>query len=300
MPKLCERSGGFAHDLPSEATIGRSSACEVQLQSSGVSSRHALVRWSSGGWEVRDLGSRNGTWVDDRKLEAGESAVLTSSGVLRVADVELVLDGAGAPDAWAEGPEGQHVFSSGGVLSLPPGEEAVAQVYIDATLGWVVDQGGEVRPAGDVLMVGDQRWRLSLPESALSTMALDAPAIGAVHLHFQVSADEEWAGLTVRHKDKEIALPPRVHHYLLLTLARRRLEDSAKGVEADAQGWTSQEKLARALRIPSAQVSLQVFRARRQLAEVGVLNSGATVERRSRTGQLRLGTAEVTIQTMSG
>jgi DNA-binding NtrC family response regulator len=47
-----------------EATIGRSSECEVQLADTELSRRHATVRSSSGSWELEDLGSRNGTRVD--------------------------------------------------------------------------------------------------------------------------------------------------------------------------------------------------------------------------------------------
>ena len=50
--------------LGEEATIGRSSECEVQLADTELSRRHATLRRGANGWELEDLGSRNGTRVD--------------------------------------------------------------------------------------------------------------------------------------------------------------------------------------------------------------------------------------------
>jgi pSer/pThr/pTyr-binding forkhead associated (FHA) protein len=36
-----------------------------------VSRRHARVTRSDGTWEIEDLGSTNGTWVNGRKIEPG-------------------------------------------------------------------------------------------------------------------------------------------------------------------------------------------------------------------------------------
>ena len=64
-----------------EATIGRSSECEVQLADTELSRRHATVRRTADGWELEDLGSRNGTRVDgavvrEAKLALREGAVI--------------------------------------------------------------------------------------------------------------------------------------------------------------------------------------------------------------------------------
>jgi pSer/pThr/pTyr-binding forkhead associated (FHA) protein len=34
----------------------------------GVSQRHAMIRQASHGWEIIDLGSTNGTWLDNKRL----------------------------------------------------------------------------------------------------------------------------------------------------------------------------------------------------------------------------------------
>lgn len=52
--------------------IGRDEAVDFVLPEPTVSRRHVEVRSVDGGWEVRDLGSRLGTWLNGKKLRAGE------------------------------------------------------------------------------------------------------------------------------------------------------------------------------------------------------------------------------------
>ena len=51
---------------PAGAVIGRSRDCDIVLQDSNVSRRHAEIRPSGGGWVVEDLGSTNGVRVNGR------------------------------------------------------------------------------------------------------------------------------------------------------------------------------------------------------------------------------------------
>ena len=49
--------------------IGRDKACEVCLPEEGVSRRHTELIVDATGWSVRDLGSLNGTLLDDRSIQ---------------------------------------------------------------------------------------------------------------------------------------------------------------------------------------------------------------------------------------
>ena len=55
------------------AVLGRSRDCDVVLDDSNVSRRHAEVRPSGGSWIVRDLGSTNGVKVNGRHIEGAQS-----------------------------------------------------------------------------------------------------------------------------------------------------------------------------------------------------------------------------------
>lgn len=49
--------------------IGRDERCGLQLLDPMISRRHARVEFEDGGWQLRDLGSANGTEVNGHKVE---------------------------------------------------------------------------------------------------------------------------------------------------------------------------------------------------------------------------------------
>jgi hypothetical protein len=109
-------------------------------------------------------------------------------------------------------------------------------------------------------------------------------------LVFEVTRDEEYVHLRMVGSGYAIDLGAKAHHYLLLTLARRRLADMAAG-HADAScGWVATEELTRDPTMPPAQINLHVHRSRKQLAQVGLVDPTNIVERRAPTRELRIGT----------
>jgi transcriptional regulator with PAS, ATPase and Fis domain len=85
----------FARD---RLLIGRQSDCDIVLDVPAVSRLHAEVAFRSGGWSVRDLDSRNGVFVDGRRIR---EAPLLHQSQLRIGDsilqfVEAHADAMGA------------------------------------------------------------------------------------------------------------------------------------------------------------------------------------------------------------
>jgi hypothetical protein len=118
-------------------------------------------------------------------------------------------------------------------------------------------------------------------------------------LRFQVSLNEEHAYLRIAlGAQPELDLGERVHHYSLLTLARRRMSDAQRGIDASSQGWMAMDQLSHMLGLDPAHLNIQIHRARSQIARA--LPPGAAlpaiVERRR--GELRLG--EVPFQIVRG
>jgi Protein of unknown function (DUF3662)/FHA domain len=67
-----------------QVTIGRLQSCEIALDDPNVSRRHALLSKRSDGWWIVDLGSTNGTLVNDalvkeRRLGSGDRIRLGTS-----------------------------------------------------------------------------------------------------------------------------------------------------------------------------------------------------------------------------
>jgi pSer/pThr/pTyr-binding forkhead associated (FHA) protein len=52
-----------------EMVAGRHSDADIRLPLPDISRRHCRFAWSDGRWEVSDLGSLNGLWVNDRHVQ---------------------------------------------------------------------------------------------------------------------------------------------------------------------------------------------------------------------------------------
>ena len=69
--------------------IGRDPDAEVFLNSAGVSRRHARITISAGRLTIEDLGSKNGTFVGDQRLEGPRS--VGDGDIIGVGSVKLTL-----------------------------------------------------------------------------------------------------------------------------------------------------------------------------------------------------------------
>src|SRR5207249_6160686 len=54
---------------PDPMTVGRASACNIRIADAGVSSKHAKIWCEDGQYFLMDLGSTNGTFVNDRDVD---------------------------------------------------------------------------------------------------------------------------------------------------------------------------------------------------------------------------------------
>jgi len=58
------------HSLNGQLQIGRAEACQIQLGDNYASQFHARIFNKDGQWFVEDLGSTNGTYVNQRRITA--------------------------------------------------------------------------------------------------------------------------------------------------------------------------------------------------------------------------------------
>jgi hypothetical protein len=71
------------------AVVGRSRLCDVVLANEYVSRRHALLHRAESGWLLEDCGSRNGTWVNGRRVTS--TAAVRPGDIVTLADARYVL-----------------------------------------------------------------------------------------------------------------------------------------------------------------------------------------------------------------
>lgn len=298
MGRLQHVNGEESGLLKQRCILGRSRACTNRLTEPDVSGEHALLRWTGSAWEVQDLHSRNGTFVNGRRLVPGERAALLAGSMLGLGRPEsFVLVDADPPAIFAEPLGGQApVRAQGGILALPDPSSPEAMIFRGAS-GWLVERGGEATPVadGEVLRIGSDAWQLNLPDLLPQTAdsAGSLSFLDNLTLRFHVSRDEEYIELDAVHGLRTIDLKARSHHYTLLVLARARLQDLS--LATDRQGWMQQSDLLDLLRVDASHLHLNIYRLRQQFGEAGILNAARIVERRAGTRQLRIGVARLEI-----
>jgi signal transduction histidine kinase len=95
MAQLVELPGQRSHVLGPRAVIGRGETCEIRVDDPMVSAAHAeIVRDDNGSYQVRDLGSRRGTFVGNRKIT---EARLKHGDELMIGVVRMRFEEAGTP-----------------------------------------------------------------------------------------------------------------------------------------------------------------------------------------------------------
>jgi hypothetical protein len=78
---------GGAHAISARARVGRNHGSELIVLASSVSREHVELELTDAGWVVRDLGSRNGTYINGVRCQG--PVALHNRAVLKVGDVAL-------------------------------------------------------------------------------------------------------------------------------------------------------------------------------------------------------------------
>lgn len=302
---LKESATGVVSLLASRHLIGRSRSCHLRLAHPEVSSVHAEIVWDGSVWRLRDLGSRNGTFVDGRRLAKAERAALTQGAQIEfgAGGPRFSLEDDSAPRLMAISDNDETVVASGRVLELPSDQSSEACVFQGAEGDWKLEdeRGTRVVHDQELIVAGRQAWRLCLPACDDTTHEHDFEEfsqLSAVKLHFHVSRDNDHVHIDVESAGERLTLEPRAHGALLLELARRRLEDAEQvDLPVTEHGWIHREDVLNNLALADhALLNVWVFRARAQLAAVIACSPGQLIERRADANQMRLGISDLTIE----
>jgi len=118
---------GTEYELPHNKTIvGRANDVDLLLEDQFASRHHAEIIRLDGAYKVRDLGSKNGVYVDGRRLEGDELAWLSDGTEVQFASTRYRFHD---PSATVTAPSLRAVQEPG--LRIDP---ATRQVYVDGNL----------------------------------------------------------------------------------------------------------------------------------------------------------------------
>lgn len=287
--------------LEADTLVGRAPHCGVPLVDHRVSNEHAALRWRNKAWAVRDLGSTNGTWLNDKLISSGSDHPLQVGDELAFGAKELLwrFEEDGVPQPMLCRLDGEmRCELSDGVIVIPNVERSTASVFRGADGSWTLEADDRVRSIapGSVLEIGGATWRFSCPtqwQATVKTRSLRL--VQESTLYFEVSSDEEHVALSVATADGRLAMGNSSSYYLLLTLARIRDQERGSVAPSEA-GWVHRESLITMLRTGEQQLNVWVHRIRARFSSKDFLDYASIVERRDGTGQLRIGVERNVIQ----
>jgi FHA domain len=280
----------------------------IRVQQSYVSSHHASLRWTERKcWELKDLQSKNGTYVNRERIAAGEKVKLELGDEIGFGSLSeaFVMEDVSPPRAMLVALEGEFepIFLDQALIGLPSLEQPDITLFQAPSGQWQLDSRDLAGPLedGDQIRIGQQAWRCCLPTPPDDTDAIDRfPSLFAladVDLELNVSRDEEQIELSLHALGRPMSLGVKACYYLLLTLGRCRLHrDLPPAAEVSDDGWISVSSLLDLLRVSEQRLNVDIFRIRQELRAAGVVDAASIVERQPPRRLLRLGTSRIDIR----
>ena len=85
------KSGGEHIPIASTINIGRDKTNEVYIDDKMVSRKHAMIQKIKNAYFIKDLGSTNGTYVNEKQIPEAKYIRLQINDVIRIGRTELVI-----------------------------------------------------------------------------------------------------------------------------------------------------------------------------------------------------------------
>jgi len=286
--------------LKSYHCFGRSTTnVDTVIDTPEISRIHAVIEWTDEQWFIRDVSS-NGTWVNSQKLTKDNPYKLTVGDRIFFAKVNnlcfTILDLTRPQNMLLATEQTEKQTALSPIIldndNLLPSEESpeISLFYVHSKKQWykehIEDADGIAYPVTDldVLHFSDLSWQLKLNRPSENTVQLAITQLLAhqIKYRFNLSQDEETTELTITTDNKKLCLSNKAHHYLTLSLARHRDEDTTKGIDECNQGWRLPEIIAKELGCDIQLFTTHVCRAKKQFREAfeGACDGNELIERK--------------------
>ncbi|MBB6520242.1 FHA domain-containing protein [Pseudoteredinibacter isoporae] len=295
------QSKQLCHLLPHHTFGRREDKVDTFLDAPQISKIHASIEWDGCQWLLKDI-SRNGVWVDGKKIESQQNYPIQAGQLIQFVSKELrfLVEDTSAPDSYIVPQHSRDgAIPMRELMLLPDDENPKLALHLSPdNHQWLLeslDESHEVKELkhGDEISLGDLRWVLHLTDKSNSpTVVIDADwSVDNFLFRFNTTQDEENTSLALSNGSNQCDLGERSHHYVLLHLARCRAIDEAKGIGEYDQGWIDNNLLCREMGMDLAHINIQLYRLRKQLSDAmpDLIGINKLVERKR--GKLRFGRA---------
>lgn len=295
MARVVNLVSGEQNELFMQHSFGRDPvSSSTHLNDSYVSRSHATILWDGERWQLRDM-SRNGTFLNGKRLNRNENHPIVigdkiAFGSTQAAQWQLVDES--HPKTMLVPKEGGEEILLCDFHSLPSEDEPQILLYSNEGR-WVCETESHsfTLESGDMVGTSEKQWRFveAIPMAETEVFERDGmKLVKELTYRFDVSQNEEHVFLRLHYDGSEFDLEERVHHYVMLELARKRLADRASGVTDEEQGWIGRKEFAAMLGLDDTNLlNMQIFRFRKQVHNVVPQNEVAANIIQSRRNQIR-------------
>ena len=297
-------------------TFGRrDEAVDTFIDHSFVSKLHAFIEWKDPHWLINDV-SKNGVWLNEKKIPLYTATVLSEGDVIEIAgkaETAFKICDLVEPRNMIYRADRQHIMIPLENNTLIPGEaEPEYALYkCPDRMQWLSEEivgSGDATvddhapyehgpyQHGDSIKCREADWLLFLVSETQATTEFwtQQRSLDDVEFRCDLSQDEESTELTLIDGRNEIVLGQRPHNYLLAHLLRFKHAQQISAQDQTA-GWMDCKLLTKELGIDEANMNIQIFRARKQVAEALPFLHGHSRLIERRKGSVRVGISNYSI-----
>lgn len=283
--------------LYTQHLVGRNKLISnTYLNEKDISQSHALIYWKNDSWYIEDR-SRNGTIVNNDYIKNNTLKLSKGSTLQFGKDKTTIwtLVNSAAPTSYLLSKANTNkIIELWSSHVLPDTDKPEVLFYYSNEGRWKAEKDGSAfnLEHSEIYNFNNEEWQF-IENDVLDETIDYSDIFTKAYFTFTLSADEEHINVKIQTGEKNWDLGERVHNYLLLALARKRLTDANKGYVFIDQGWISLEELMSDLErefskeIDAYYVNIQIHRLRKQLSEIEPYGKMFTNSIERRNGEIR-------------
>lgn len=292
MAKIINVNTGEEVTLLSQHVFGRHpNSSHTLLQSADTSRMHATIFWDGEAWLLQDSSS-NGTYVNGVAVYKGFKSNVNEGDLVNFAslasDTWRVTDVSAPTSLLIPMTPGLPVMELTDLAVLPNEDTPESTLYMSTNGFWICESesGTAILKTGDLVGSQKHKWRFVEATGNEKTVQLakQQDLSNLVSMRFDVSQNEEHVSVRFGVDNQLYDLGERNHHYLLLLLARKRLQDKQDGIADTEQGWIDKQVLSKMLGQNENHINIQIYRFRKQIVNTvpQTIALPQAIERRTR------------------
>lgn len=232
--------------LNTQHTFGRNRHnVNTYLPELDISQIHAVITWKGNSWYLFDQ-SRNGTlingaFINNKALQLSEGSKIQFG---EEKTTEWKVLNCNKPSSYLKSlTDPNKIIELTSSHAFPDNENPSLFIY-PSDNEWKLEENGKIENLTANLKYTIDNEEFIFIENKTLEDTMDM-GFGATEAYFQfiLSSDEEHIRLKLITKNQEIDLGERVHNYILLALARKKLQDNDAGYVIADQGWLTIDDL---------------------------------------------------------